>query len=257
MLTESLVEQVLGYRRFNRMKLQQQDVLDAATGCNRYSKFVSNLYALQASKAGKRLSGEKTPDFCRTIPVLHRLFPHARFVHIIRDGRNTALSTLDWAVKKGPAKWGLWGRDPVAVCALWWHRQAGTGIQEGRKLGPAAYHEIHYEKLVEDPVRQLQQVANFLDIPDAREMAEFHKGRTSNNPNLSAKSAWLPATPGLRDWREQLPPEDVSLFEAISGELLSELGYELADYPQTAAVSERVTKALEWWSNQRMANEPS
>ncbi len=73
--------------------------------------FVSRLYDLRARQAGKTLSGEKTPDYCRRMPLLHRLFPRAKFLHIIRDGRDVTLSTLDWATAgKGPGRWDLWGR---------------------------------------------------------------------------------------------------------------------------------------------------
>ena len=69
---------------------------------------------------GKPLAGEKTPDYARNLPLLHSLFPWAKFVHLIRDGRNVALSTLEWANEgKGPGRIGLWQEEPVAVCSWW------------------------------------------------------------------------------------------------------------------------------------------
>jgi hypothetical protein len=56
-------------------------------------------------------------------------------------------------------------------------------------------------------------------------MPRFHEGRTRTDPTLGSNKQWLPPTPGLRDWRTEMPNDDVELFEAVAGELLDELGY--------------------------------
>jgi hypothetical protein len=53
-------------------------------------------------------------------------------------------------------------------------------------------------------------------------MLRFHEGRTAAKPGLEAEHAWMPITPGLRDWRSQMPSEAV---EAVVGKVLNELGY--------------------------------
>ena len=68
---------------------------------NRYLLFY--IVLLKKSHFKKELAGEKTPDYVRNLPLLFSLFPRAKTIHIIRDGRDVALSTLKWAsVKKGP-----------------------------------------------------------------------------------------------------------------------------------------------------------
>ncbi|MDQ2672713.1 MAG: hypothetical protein M3Y38_07820, partial [Actinomycetota bacterium] len=51
---------------------------------------------------------------------------------------------------------------------------------------------------------------------------------TKTKPGLDAKRAWLPLTPGLRDWRTEMPAADMEIFEAAVGGLLDDLGYERA-----------------------------
>ena len=252
-LTDELVQDVSSYRRFHRMGLDDGDINAAATGCKDYSHFVSRLYTLRGAKFGKSLSGEKTPDYCRQIPALNRLFPAAKFVHIIRDGRDTAMSAINWANKsKGPGKWKMWTEDPVGCSALWWRWQVGAGMREGRKLSGRLYHEVKYEKLVADAPKLLRAAAEFLQIPYSDNMGNYFKGKTRNNPKLSAKSAWLPPTSGLRNWRIQMKREDIAVFEAVAGELLEQLGYELSREAMSQTAATRVKQCLAWWKDQPM-----
>ena len=253
-LTPELIEQVRAYRRFHRMGLDEADVGNAARDCRTYSQFVSRLYDLRAAHRGKPLSGEKTPDFCRQIPILHNLFPGARFIHIIRDGRDTALSAMNWASPtKGPGRWSLWAEDPVGACALWWRWQAGIGVRDGHVLGERLYFELKYEDLVENSTALLSAIAAFLQIPDSEKMANYFAGKTKKNSNLSAKSAWLPPTKGLRDWRNQMAEENIAVFEGIAGPLLKQLGYELSNAVVTGTLQDRIDRCLDWWQGQKMS----
>jgi len=248
-LTPKLVAAVRTYRRFHRMGLDESDVAAAAENCQTYAEFVGRLYARRGQKKGKELSGEKTPDYCRKMPLLHGLFPAVRFVHIIRDGRDTALSTLNWANEsKGPGKWPYWKEDPLATCALWWRWQSGTGVREGQTVGDGRYCEVKYEELVAEPKKQLEAISRFLGIPYSESMVYYHAGKTRDKPGLSAKSAWLPPVQNLRDWRRDMSPEDIGVFEGIAGKLLGELGYRCSDKPPDAAVKSRVSRCLAWWA---------
>jgi hypothetical protein len=227
-LTPDLVEAARTHHRFSRLELSEASV-ERAAKAQTYRDFVSALYSEHARLKGKQLAGDKTPHYARCIPFLHGLFPWARFIHIIRDGRDVALSMLEWAKRgKGPGRHALWKEEPVAVCALWWRHRVTKGQTDGAALGPSQYHEVRYESLVARPEETLRSLAEFLDLPFDPRMAAFHEGKTRSAPGLSAKEAWLPATPGLRDWRAQMAARDVELFEALAGDLLSELGYDWA-----------------------------
>jgi hypothetical protein len=69
-------------------------------------------------------------------------------------------------------------------------------------------------------------------------MLRFHEGHTKAKPGFSTKKAWLPITPGLRDWRTQMPAEDAERFEAAAGNLLDELSYPRAVHCPPAAALE-------------------
>jgi hypothetical protein len=249
-LTAELVEWVRTYRRFHRLGLTDQQVDEAAGCASTYAGFVGALYATYARVRGKRWGGEKTPDYVKRLPRLHGLFPHARNIHIIRDGRDVALSAREWATEgKGPGKLALWDDEPVAVCALWWSSMVALGRRDGAALGGGAYREVGYERLVADPESELAALAAFLGLPDSTAMASFHEGRTRPAPGRSAKNAWLPPTPGLRSWQSAMPPRELNLFEALAGDLLAELGYELSGVPPSAEVARVARAAREWWDS--------
>jgi hypothetical protein len=235
------------YHRFHRLELPSSEVDHAADQSETYAELVEAIYDRYASRRGKPLAGEKTPDYVRRIPLLRGLFPHSRFVHIIRDGRDVALSLRDWANdKKGPGKLERWAEDPIAVSALWWSWQVKSGRKAGRRLGAKGYLEVRYEALVNDPDAELRRLCAFLDIPFRSEMLRFHEGRRKESPGLSAKSAWKPTTPGLRDWRRQMTAIETALFEAIAGPLLRELGFP-AETQADQEIGERARSFRSWW----------
>jgi len=248
-LTAELAGAVRSYRRFSRLGVDDEQVQAAAQASSTYSEFVTALYSAFAARHGKPLGGEKTPDFVRRLPLLHALFPQARSVHIIRDGRDVALSAMDWAnEKKGPGRMELWRTEPLAVAALWWRRQVSAGRESGGRLGAASYLELRYEELVADPETELCRITDFLGLPFSDRMPRFHDGKRKPGAGLSAKSAWLPATQGLRDWRSQMSERDTALFEALAGDLLDELGLERMHRTISASISalaETCTAAFE------------
>jgi hypothetical protein len=227
-VTEELVDWLLRYRTFARLGLDERTVRAAAASAATYRQLVAALYDAFGRERGKLLAGEKTPRYVRYLPLLHALFPGARVIHIVRDGRDVALSTLDWArPDRGPGRFRLWREHPLAVCALSWHWHVTTGMRDGTRLGDL-YSEVRYEDLVANPERTLRRLTAGVGLPFADGMLAFHAGRQRHERGLSAKAAWLPPTPGLRDWRTQLAPGDLELFEALAGDLLSRLGYERA-----------------------------
>jgi hypothetical protein len=226
-VTGELIDRLLEFPRFAQLGLGREELESLVDGGPvTYSSFVSALFDLYGRSQGKELVGDKTPRYVRRIPTLHRFFPQARFVHLIRDGRGTSLSVLNWRkAAKLAATFPTWAEEPIISAALWWEWQVRLGREAGASLGPTLYCEIRYEALVADAAAELDPLCAFLGLPFDEAMLRFHEGRQRSVAGLSAKSAWLPPTAGLRDWRTQMSAEEIGQFAAASGELLSELGY--------------------------------
>jgi hypothetical protein len=184
-----------------------------------FADTVRRLYALVAASQGKARYADKTPMHVLYLPRLARLFPEARFVHLIRDGRDVALSYQSVA----------WGPTTVPEAAIRWRRSVRRGRRDGHRLGPERYREIRYEDLVANPERVLRAVCAFLELDWDNSMVQYHERAdaviaATRFPGAHQRLLLTPK-PGLRDWRTEMAPTDVESFEAIAGQLLDELGY--------------------------------
>jgi hypothetical protein len=225
-VTPELVEKLARFERFEQLQVEREQLEQLFAGREElpYSAFVTELFDLHGKALGKRLVADKSPRYVRNIPTLHELWPQARFVHLVRDGRDVALSVLSW--KKVVERGGLvanlptWDEDRTTTVALWWERLVRIGREDGAPLGPGLYHEQSYDALVADPASECEGLCAFLGVPYDEAMLQHHEGR--------------PPTPGLRKWRAQMPPEEVERFEAAAGDLLDELAYDRA-FPEPRA----------------------
>jgi Sulfotransferase family len=252
-VTPELIDRLLGHPPFANVSVGREELerLLGYGGRATYADFVAGIFDLHGRAHGKRLVGDKTPHYVRSLPTIHALWPAARIVHLIRDGRDVAQSVLGWkkVTERGGsvARYSAFREDRVATVACWWEWLVRLGREDGAALGPATYHEIRYEALVAEPAAQCERLCAFLDVPYDDRMLDFHQGRERDDPGLDAKKAWRPVTPGLRDWRSQMSPADVERFQAAAGGLLDELGYEAGDCAPSAELrrhSDRVRDSL-------------
>ncbi len=242
----ALVAALLDHPRFSRLRLDPDMVLELAGPGTTHADLLSGLFGLYGEAAGKPLVGNKTAPFVRRIPELHRLWPEARFVHIVRDGRDVALSMLEWESAPGATgRYSSWGDDPVSTTALWWRRKVLLGREGGDKVGQDLYREVRYEDLVADTAGECEQLCAFLGLLYDDAMLRFDQ--RESDPDLERAHPTMPVTRGLRDWRGQMPGESVERFEAAAGDLLEELGYPLVATPSRAA-AERAARMRESFS---------
>jgi len=120
-------------------------------------------YRLYAGRFGKRRWGDKTPSYALEMATIARLLPEAHFIHLIRDGRDVALS---WR-----KTWFSPGDDMRTLARSWrrWIEQARAQSQQ-----VARYMEIRFERLVSDPQAVLREVAQFVGLSYESEMLDYH-----------------------------------------------------------------------------------
>ena len=189
---------------------------------------IATVYEVYAARRGKSRWGDKTPMYMQRLRMLERLFPDAQYVHLVRDGRDAALSFLampDGIVTK------TWAHPRTAAdFACQWRAEVTAARRLGARVGPGRYLELRYEELVIDPEGGLRSICELAGLAYEPAMLDY-----AGNVDVSAKphqqSLKRPPTAGLRDWRTELTPADAAGFESVAGDLLGELGYETAGSP--------------------------
>lgn len=198
-----------------------------------YTEAVSGAYKAYAAKNGKRYWGDKTPRYVEHIPFLAQMFPDSRFIHLVRDGRNVALSYSH--VDFGPKN--------IARAARLWRRRVGAGVRDGRALGPDRYIEIRNEDLATNAENEIRKICDFLGLGfdplmlDAEERAkgEIAKVTHHHTPEASGRKHYS-------IWQEEMKPRDIEVFEVVAGETLSALGYERR-YPVPSSLARLKARA--------------
>jgi hypothetical protein len=169
------------------------------------------------------------------VDLLARSFPRARFVHIVRDGRDVVPSLLD--MHFGPDRFG--------AATLFWRDRVSRGRAGGRRIGADRYREIRYEDLVADPEPVLRDVCAFFDLAFEPGMLEYHERADDVLEGLRfthhVQGIRRPPAPAVRDWRASMAEHELALFEALTGDLLDELGYERSGVPVSSRVRVEAT----------------
>jgi hypothetical protein len=152
-------------------------VADTATTTDRQRRLPRSIRT-RARLAGGEVFVSKRIAHNTRVPLLHALFPDARFVHITRDGRAVAssLSRVNWWQDSPlwwyggtPRGWESEGREPMDACARHWVEEV-QAIERGLQSVPEeqALH-LRYEDLVSKPAEVLHTLAAFGGLgPSAR-----------------------------------------------------------------------------------------
>ena len=225
--TPAFLRDLAANRWYRRWELPDEQVRAAVTAAapQGLADAVRAVYREYAATRGKPRYGDKTPPYVLNLPLLGGLFPEARFVHVVRDGRDVALSLLD--VEFGP--------DSFPEAVVWWRRSVSRGRAAGARLGPGRYREIRYEELVDDPEEVLRALCPFLGLDFDPAMLRYHERADEvvanvGRPEQHAGVRNAP-TRGVRDWRRSTTEEQQQAFEALAGGLRAELGYEAGPPP--------------------------
>jgi len=169
------------------------------------------------ARHGKRRWAEKTPRNVLFLPEIWRLFPRAKFIHMIRDGRDVACSLLplEWGPKSYPA------------AARRWVRCIRAGVRY--RADTRRYLEVRYEHLVVEPERETRRVAEFVGEAWEPGMLDFwqqpHDLASNESTTVDLERPIHAESVGR--WRREMSSYGRWRYERIAGPTLKMLGYDL------------------------------
>jgi hypothetical protein len=225
---EKILETWLRSKGFRRTGLNAEQLSERILNeCRNGGDFIRIVMDSVATSQQMQRWAVYDPDNVLHVERVKRDIPNALFVHIIRDGRDIALS-----LKKmggfAPLPWDRGQTDSLVATALYWKWMIHRGRTAGRKFA-SDYIEIRYEDLITKPQETLGKLGGFIDHHlDYDQIQRAGLGRLSEtNSSFREEGAKEKINP-LGRWKERLARADVAAIEATVGDCLQENGYELS-----------------------------
>jgi len=191
------------------------------------------IHTTWARAQGKARWGEKSPQHVEYWQVLRGMYPRAQVVHIVRDGRDVALSLLG----------ARFGPKTAFMAAHYWRDYLLQVESVKREIDAADLFELTYEDLVRDPDTQVAALCSFLDEPYSETLLRYYE--TEERYPTDARNERNLLKPILSDntgkWKDALSRSEVAAFEAVAGDMLTKYRYE-RHFP-----SARLSAARAWY----------
>jgi hypothetical protein len=211
-----------------KFKLDSGDVDRAYFGSRSRAEFIDRFAQLSREFTGKPRWAEKTPRNIHNLHFIFSKFPQAKFIHVLRDGRDVACSLRTHPrhriVDGKLVPLNTW--KPMKYCASRWRDSL---LAAKPHLSDPRFHTVRYEQLVTNPRQTILELMIFLDEPwDDALLA--HSEASSTFRDVSAfpqnPEALQPiGTTALARWQRDMTEQDKQIFRDIAGDLLIEHGY--------------------------------
>jgi hypothetical protein len=222
---KKLLEAWYGTRMFTQSGLDRQEIAAKVMNeCRNGGDFLQIVMSAIALKQGVERWADTTPEHILYLHRIKETIPDALVIHIIRDGRDVALSTD----RMGYIRRLPWDRKPPKMAAgLFWEWMVNKGRRDGRDLG-ADYTEVHFEELIGQPRETLAKLSQFIEQNlDYDQIRGVGIGSVSA-PNTSFDSGTAEDFNPVGRWRSGYSADELAVFEGLVGRTLEETGYALA-----------------------------
>lgn len=235
-----------------------------------YEEDVNNLSRLavdyflskEAARTGKRVVGDKSPQHTACLDEIHSLYPDARIINVVRDGRDVAVSAMNhwWRLAQDredgvfeltPEELqkrdaytqdkdaflaqgsSIFTKERLAQLAERWEHRIGKSRRDGASLYGGGYLEVRYEDLLQEGPEAIIRILRFLGVFSEEKDAErcvraasFERVSSRRQGEEDAGSFFRKGISG--DWKNVFTAQDRELYESIAGDQLAAMGYEVS-----------------------------
>ena len=225
-----------------RFDLSHETMDDLLRRSSSRAQFIDRFFTTVRAQAGKPFWSDKTPRNVQVLPYIFEHFPQARFIHMIRDGRDVVCSLRTHPrfrmIDGQPVKLDTW--NPIEDCVARWVQDVSLGLRYRDDPGSL---ELRYEDLVRRPEPALRPLFEFLGLPWEPAVLKFNEVKTgSRDPKRFAQNpeAAKPLqSSAVGRWRGDLDEKDLAYVMRKAGTLLRELGYTPDDLEGNVPASPR------------------
>jgi hypothetical protein len=186
-------------------------------------QFAGNLLARRLGP-DHRFLVEKSPSHVMTMPLIQEIFPEARFLHVLRDGRDVSVSVRQAAKSWAPRWRESFGRS-VYTSAWAWKQTIRRTRRDRPGLGEA-FLEIRYEDLKADPIAGIARLFDHCRIPWERALLDQIAAKTDFEANYRSSESNFRRAGRVGDWRSRFTLIDRLAFNLAAGATLIDTGYE-------------------------------
>jgi sulfotransferase family protein len=220
-----MLEAWYGSRLYTRTGLTPDEVEPRVMGeCQNGGDFLRIVMEEMCRKQGVERWAETTPDHLLYLSWIKQTIPDALIIHVIRDGRDVALS---WEKKGQIRRLPLDRLRPAMAASIYWEWIVSKGQDAGKKLGKD-YLELHYEDLVLKPKEVLARVEPFIEHHlDYEQITRVAIGSVAS-PNTAFKGE---SRSPIGRWKTDLTATDLETLESLVGGALERWGYPLSMAP--------------------------
>ncbi|MDB5255499.1 MAG: sulfotransferase superfamily protein [Chitinophagaceae bacterium] len=219
-LIDVLIDDIKNKSYFNywEMSVTTEDVFYLKHNVPHCLESVISFFYQKYSKAyhpNATVWGDKTPFLIYHTDVLNTLFPNARFIFITRDGRDVIESFTKNNIYQ----------DIPYLCRRWIYSLKERDRLKKKK--PKSVHLLQYEELVNDPVKEVEKICNFLSIPFHTSYLDNSWVHMGDDEQVHFSNTKLKVhVNNVGKWKKSLSlPEQEEIEKAI-GLLLKKNGYE-------------------------------
>ena len=216
--------------------------------------------AKEIARTGKRIVGDKSPQHTGCLDEIHEIYPDARVIHIVRDGRDVAVSTVHhwWRLAKDrpggvfeltpeeleirdayledregflASGRSIFTEERLGQLARRWSYRVGKAHRDGTALYGERYLEIRYEDLLQDAPNTLRRILELLRARGGDNVIErcilassFERASNRRQGEEDSRSFFRKGVAG--DWRGVFTQRDREIYEELAGDQLIRMGYD-------------------------------
>jgi hypothetical protein len=169
-----------------------------------YAQLVNKICLIASHKKGYELWGDKTPNYLEDIDVLYELFPDSKYIYIIRDGRDVALSLLEKD----------WGPNNVYYCAKYWASLNQDHIYLKSMSSSNNLYQLKYEDLLDNVEEYVKEIYSFLNL--------------KYDEDVISRLAGTVKSRNYNKWKRYMTSRQIKTFDRVASGTLRRFGYEVS-----------------------------